>query len=106
MSSLHEALPSGGHRVIQTCACDASSAVSNNADSGIQQLSDATAGVAAILLHITEGDDPKSAHQKLHALLGSLGTGVQVKAPSKPREHAVQSIRCLPLEVHQACLKS
>lgn len=82
--SLQEALPFGGNRVIHTCACDASMAVNNTAESGLQHLSDATAGAAAILLQITEDDDPKSAHQTLHALLGSLGTGVQVKAHSKP----------------------
>lgn len=78
VSSLREALPSGKDRIVHTCMCDASAAASADAASGQQQLAAVTSGAAAVLLHITKGDDPNSAHQRLHTALESLGCGVQV----------------------------
>jgi hypothetical protein len=37
------------------------------------------AGAAGVLLHVSQGDDPRSAHQRLRTLLAALGAGVKVQ---------------------------
>lgn len=39
----------------------------------------AMAGAGVILLHVTEGDSPAAAHQRLQQLLSHEGSGVQVE---------------------------
>jgi CTP:molybdopterin cytidylyltransferase MocA len=43
-----------------------------------EKLAAATAGVSAVLLHISESDSPRMAHEHLRKLLSSVGQQVQV----------------------------
>lgn len=69
-SSLHGHIPSAS-RNLHVSVSDASAAAAKG-------MAAITAGSSALLLHITEGDNPESAHQRLSTVLKSFGTGVKV----------------------------
>lgn len=71
-----------GSRSLVAIVRDATPALSEEAaaaSGSTEALQASMAGASGVLLHISRGDDPQSAHHRLRALLSCMGAGVRVR---------------------------
>ena len=95
LSSNTTLLTEEGSRSLAAIVRDATPALSQEAAASGSEpaLRASTAGAAGVLLHVSHGDDPQSAHHRLRALLACMGAGVKVRrlwphsSPEEPHTH-------------------